>query len=118
MSTGFLIVLLAGVLLVVAPMALLLVVAWRRGGISRWAAACVAASLALSAAAVLAPGEWPNSYEEKIVLLLAVCGCAFALLLAAALVREVGTTVLRRAQADDTDESTKAKAMLRANRDA
>jgi len=80
MSSGFLVILLVATLLVVAPSMLLIVAAWRRGGVPRIMALVGLITLSCMAGLFLAPSDWPNTYEERTVLFLAAWGMIFALI--------------------------------------
>ena len=79
MNSGFLVVLLVATLLVVAPSMLAVVWAWRRSRASRAAAAVVLIVILCLAGLFLMPSDWPNTYEEKIVIFLAAWGQIIAL---------------------------------------
>ena len=79
MNSGFLIVLLVATILVAAPSTFAGVWAWRRGGAFRAAAVVALIAILCLAGLLLVPSDWPNTYEEKIVIFLAAWGLMFAL---------------------------------------
>ncbi len=86
MDAGFFVVLFVAALLVVIPTAAALRFAWLRGGVARGASAFGAFLLAALAWLLLVATGWPNSFEEKAVVFLAIWGLILVVLGAATFV--------------------------------
>lgn len=96
MDAGFVVVLFVAVLLVVVPTAMAIRFAWRRGGVARAASCFAALLLAVLASLFLVTTGWPNSFEEKVVLFLAVWAMLFVVVGAAILVAVMLRRILPR----------------------
>jgi hypothetical protein len=95
MSSGFFVVFIVASLLVVIPSLIANRAWWRRGGFWRALPIISAVWVAVLAAVLLHPSERPNSYEERIVLLLVAWGVGFYLLAAVALVVELAKNAIK-----------------------